>query len=130
MADQFAYPDAPPETTADAATFRAEHVAGWQSEVAQFLGECLEEVRSVSALLQSLEGRTPPEPAAPFRVTAAPAASPQPDVPTSPQPAMPAFERPAAFEPEQSAEAPGGDFDARLANLKKLLAEKLTDSES
>lgn len=122
MDDQLAYNGAQRGGPADAVAFHPDQIRNWQSEVAAFLGQCLAEIDAVSAMLQSIDepgaGETPPQTTVPARP---PAASPTGGV-----------DRDAAFrEPASAARAPepkpadDGDYNARLANLKKMLAEKL-----
>ena len=104
------------------ADFQPSQIAGWQSEVAIFLTECLDEVQAVSELLRSAQS-----PATPAPVTATP--TPENPPRAAQPPTAPATPVESPFIPEADAEAEG-DFNARLANLKKMLAEKLTDSET
>lgn len=83
-------------------------IAGWRTEIQSMLNQCLAELRSIESSLKlaatdSSATFDRPEPQQPLAYTERPQASPTSDT---------------------------EDFDTRLANLKKLLAEKLTNAES
>lgn len=97
-------------------------VRSWRNDMSAKVNEFLSDIRSLEAALA--ERSTPSESTAAaerFRAssTSEPAARPAPLSPASPAP-PPA--QPSGSAQEQ-------EFDARLANLKKMLAEKLTNAE-
>jgi len=118
-------------------TFRAEQIAGWQSETSALIDECLAEIRMVSVLLGSVgttdatshTEHTPRRTVNPEESDLAD--SPKPFCDNSRRPGQPTGttgDQSATERPPETPSDEENDFDARLANLKKLLAEKLTDS--
>jgi hypothetical protein len=120
-----------------------QHVRGLQSEVTGVFNECMQELEFVCEMLRGIEipatatGASPrnvPMPSHPKHdpgnAAAAHAPSTALDGREAPHPSRAATLPPAATErPTYAKTESTTDFDARLANLKRLLAEKLTEDE-
>lgn len=104
--------------------YQPHHVRGLQAEVTAFVNDCLQELENICESLRT-PGSPPAMPVSPPREFSPPRdLNREPDsaatVPTSPESApMPAESGPESL----------GDFDARLAKLKRMIAERLTDDE-
>ena len=102
--------------------FLPHHVRGLQSEVVAVMNDCLQELDRVGDLLRGLE--TPLSVTMPLPRQS----SHSRDADRHDQDATPA--RPAPSSATGYGESRNvSDFDARLANLKRMLAEKLTNNE-
>ena len=101
----------------------------WQTEVTGVLNDCLAELDDVTKMLGLIDNNTSLTPAATQAAEPKPighdngvfhSASTSPPVPLEDQTHDGGF----------AANGDQNDFDARLANLKRMIAEKLTDQES
>lgn len=136
-----------------------QQVAGWRAEMTSFLQDCLAEVQSISELLQSAGQFQSTKHETTHSRQPEPIATPEPRQPQPEPPEDTAiltsrqydamtterrdiYEQPAAAShddwqrppstnpPPNPASTDEADFDSRLANLKRMLAAKLTGSES
>lgn len=116
-----------------------EAVRTWRNEMSASINKYLSELRSLEAALTSY---SPPKDA-PTKVEHYKAPEPVRQPPSQPNYSEPAYRepapsnRPAYSEPAPAAAPPPNpssseedSFDTRLANLKKMIAEKLTNAES
>lgn len=104
--------------------YQPHHVRALQAEVTTGVNECLQELDYISEMLRTLEapfGGPPPD----TWDSTSPGDATQPMTGPAPVPAPPAPTAGTAYAETDSST----DFDARLANLKRLLAEKLTEDE-
>jgi hypothetical protein len=107
--------------------FLPHHVRGLQTEVVAVMNECLQELDRVGDLLRTLETPFAATVPLPREMRHAGDAS-RHDRDASP-PARPSPSSPPAAAAAYGESRNVSDFDARLANLKRMLAEKLTDEQ-
>ncbi len=132
--------------------FHSQPIAGWRAEIATFLQDCLREVQSIAEMLHSVGQQTVGN--AGLAKSTLPLSAPEPaedtailtsrqfeamnagDIGLPEYPSAALHKRDdypsmsARPQPPTASTNTDDDFDSRLANLKRMLAEKLTNSES